>query len=73
MYKEEKELWVKFACAALTNCVSTLEGRIDDWNAKCKDPGDWVDEEDQIAEDCSSAAQYADEMVSMFYDKFKGC
>lgn len=73
MYKEEKELWVKFACAALANSVSTLEDRIDNLNARCAHTEDWTDEEDQIAEDCSYAAQYADNMLSLFYDKFKDC
>lgn len=70
---EEKELWVKFACAALANSVATLEDRVDKWNSRCKDVDDWADEEDQIDDDCSYAAQYADKMVSLFYDKFKNC
>lgn len=72
MYKEEKELWVKFACAALANCAATVEKRTNDWNRGTA-VEDWLDEEDFIEDDCSYAAQYADKMVALFYDKFKDC
>ena len=73
MYKEEKELWVKFACAALAGCIVTLEERISAWNAGSVCPDDEIDEEDLIQDDCKYAAQYADRMVALYYDKFKDC
>lgn len=74
MFKEEKELWVKFACAALANCVSTLQDRVNKYNEPdFVGPDDMIDEEDVIRDDCNYAYQYADKMLSLFYDKFKDC
>ena len=74
MYEKEKELWVKFACAALSGCVANLAERVDKWNGSdLVSPEDMLDEEDVLAEDCAFAAQYADKMVDLFYDKFKDC
>lgn len=73
MFEEEKKLWTRFAAAALTGCVATLEDRIDDWNDAVDDPQDMVDEDEQIKEDCEYAAQYADRMVALFNDKFENC
>ena len=73
MFEEEKKLWVKFACAALAGSVNTLEERIDDWNDNVDDPKDQVEEEDQIKEDCTFAAQYADRMLALYHEKFFNC
>ena len=69
MYKEEKELWVKFACAALAGCASSVAQRYLELYAD----SDEVDEIDVIDDDCRFACQYADEMVLQFKDKFRGC
>lgn len=56
MYKEEKELWVKFACAALS-----------------AEDGLALAGSDAMKVDCDSVAAYADEMVRLYYRKFKDC
>lgn len=57
MYKEEKELWVRFACAALSALHDLyLERDLED-----------------IKGECRSAAAYADEMVRLYNEKFEGC
>lgn len=58
MYKEEKELWVKFACAVLSSI----------------DQGPYNDGQiTEIKRECEAAAAYADEMLRIFYDKFENC
>ena len=57
MYKEEKELWVKFASAALCGFTAI----------------DCIRDHDDVIADCQQAAEYADVMVSLFYDKFRDC
>ena len=52
MYKEEKELWVKFACAALSGAAV---------------------EEIYNRKTCEAAADFADTMMELFYDKFENC
>lgn len=69
MYKEEKELWVKFACAALSGCASDVAGRYLDMYAEA----DEIAEEDVIEDDCRFAYAYADRMLDLFKEKFEGC
>lgn len=54
MYKEEKELWVKFACAAIAGQTA-------------------IDCIHDVEDECETAAEYADRMVALYYDKFKDC
>ena len=72
MFKEEKELWVKFACAALSGCACSVEYRTNTSNSGVA-PELWIDEEDMIDDDCKFAAEYADKMLDLFKDKFRGC
>lgn len=70
MYKEEKELWVKFACAAIAGGATTIDERTDssnDGSQICIEP------EDLITIDCEYAAVYADEMLEQYKEKFKDC
>ena len=56
MRTKDKELWVRFACAAL----SSLDG------------GLFIPQRiDEIREECASAAAYADEMCRLVQEKFK--
>ena len=57
MFEKEKELWVRFACAALS-CLEDL------YSAK---------RHEDIKAECDSAADYADEMCRLFHEKFENC
>ena len=57
MNEQHKEMWIRFACAAL----STTDDMYD------------VDNPEGIKRDCADAAAYADEMCRLFYETFRGC
>lgn len=57
MYEKEKEMWIRFACAALSS-LEDLYG---------------ADQIAEIKSECDSAAAYADEMCRLFNEKFENC
>lgn len=57
MFEKDKELWVRFACAALSSLVELYQ----------------AEDYENIKEECDSAAAYADVMCHLFHEKFEKC
>lgn len=71
MYKEEKEIWLKAFCAAISGAANTVGDRFME-----QDPDDQknlLSEHDIVEDDCDIAAMYADVAVAKFNEKFNGC